>query len=369
MSAISNDPVNTSKRIGWVDAAKGIGILLVVLGHNQINSYVHNIHDLIYSFHMPLFFILAGMFLKPEQSFGTLAKRRFFSTLRPYLLILAVIYGVTIFFSATALGVVLPRLLKILFYALPNYYDTWMPLWFLPHLFVLSLFSWAVVRLVYRHLGPLWLRAIFLTGMLLCGVLALNVFSKIDVKLFGGFVIKGSLPWSADLLLITCAFFLIGYELRRSLPDVVLTSKWTVFISASIWLGLRFAFPAASLDLALRRYDFFAIVTLETLAACLLIFSLCRHLEGWGGNFFQALSKLGQYSIIILIFHGPIQFATFYKVYDLFPNEWLASGVAFLAGVGLPVLFCELVLPGNPRLAGWFGLSFGQEAVATDEHG
>lgn len=37
-----------------IDVAKGIGILLVVLGHTYYNSQI------IYSFHMPLFFILSG---------------------------------------------------------------------------------------------------------------------------------------------------------------------------------------------------------------------------------------------------------------------------------------------------------------------
>jgi len=356
----SNPPADLPKRIGWVDAAKGIGILLVVLGHNQINSYTHLFHLLIYSFHMPLFFILAGMFLKPEYGFWTLAKRRFLSTLRPYLLIIGIIYAVYLFFSAMPVMDVLLRMLKTLFYSLPSYYETWIPLWFLPHLFLLSLFAWVVVRLVYKRLGPTWLRLAFLAGMLFCGVLLLNWSSKVNVTLFGKLaIVRGALPWSADLLLITGAFFLIGYELRRSLPEAVLASKWTPLISAIIWLGLCFAFPY-ELDLASRIYEFFPVVTLEILSACLLVFSLSYHLEKLGGKIFQSLSTLGKYSIIILIFHGPIQFAAFYKVLALFPNTWLAAGVAFLAGVGIPVLFCEFVLRGNPRLAGWFGLSFTQ---------
>lgn len=354
---ITNQPVSPIKRIGWVDAAKGIGILLVVLGHNQINSDAPGLHDSIYSFHMPLFFILAGMFLKPEQSFWMLLKRRFFSTLRPYLLVLGLIYGLTFLFTKAATVVVLTRLFKALFYALPNYFDTWMPLWFLPHLFLVSLFTWLVIRLVYRHLGPIWLRVIFLVGMLLGGVLALTWFAKINFTLFGVLEIKSRLPWSLDLLLITSAFFLIGYELRRSLPDALLASKWTPLISALLWLGLRFAFPAANLDLASREYGFFPIVTLEALSACLLVFSLCRHWENRGGKIFEWARLLGQYSIIILILHGSLQFALYYKVTELLKNIWLADAVSFLAGVGLPVLFCQLVLKGNPRLAGWFGFS------------
>ena len=59
------------QRVVWIDYAKGIGIFLVVYGHvirglkdsNIINESFFNISDkFVYSFHMPLFFILSGMF-------------------------------------------------------------------------------------------------------------------------------------------------------------------------------------------------------------------------------------------------------------------------------------------------------------------
>ena len=46
----------TKKRLNYLDYAKGIGILLVVLGHIYNNS----VKLWIYSFHMPLFFIISG---------------------------------------------------------------------------------------------------------------------------------------------------------------------------------------------------------------------------------------------------------------------------------------------------------------------
>ena len=47
--------------ITW-DIAKGIGILLVVIGHSGCPIYLHN---LIYLFHMGLFFFISGIFLPP----------------------------------------------------------------------------------------------------------------------------------------------------------------------------------------------------------------------------------------------------------------------------------------------------------------
>lgn len=51
------------KRISSIDVAKGLGILIVVLGHILGESDFF-LEKLIFSFHMPLFFILSGFVLK-----------------------------------------------------------------------------------------------------------------------------------------------------------------------------------------------------------------------------------------------------------------------------------------------------------------
>lgn len=66
----------TSKRLTYIDIAKGIGIFLVVVGHCipdatsatgiAIPAY-RWLHDVIYSFHMPLFFFLAGFMVSRQK--------------------------------------------------------------------------------------------------------------------------------------------------------------------------------------------------------------------------------------------------------------------------------------------------------------
>lgn len=68
------------KRLVHIDFLKGIGIILVLLGHLPINGIIHM---QIYSFHMPLFFFCSGLFFKPKtivQGFKKDAK----SILIPY---------------------------------------------------------------------------------------------------------------------------------------------------------------------------------------------------------------------------------------------------------------------------------------------
>lgn len=49
------------ERLSWLDVLKGIGIILVVMGHIYSNSIIFN---WLYSFHMPLFFFSAGCVYK-----------------------------------------------------------------------------------------------------------------------------------------------------------------------------------------------------------------------------------------------------------------------------------------------------------------
>ena len=55
-------------RYSHLDVAKGIGIILVFIGH--LLSHDSYIGLTIYSFHMPLFFIVSGVFAKTYKDQG-----------------------------------------------------------------------------------------------------------------------------------------------------------------------------------------------------------------------------------------------------------------------------------------------------------
>lgn len=55
------------KRIAYIDTAKGVTILLVIIGHCAWIKSVPGLDHLIYSFHIPLFFIVSGMFTKKSR--------------------------------------------------------------------------------------------------------------------------------------------------------------------------------------------------------------------------------------------------------------------------------------------------------------
>ena len=52
------------QRLDYIDAAKAIAIILVIIGHCYWVGAVPRLRNIIYSFHMPLFFVVSGFFIK-----------------------------------------------------------------------------------------------------------------------------------------------------------------------------------------------------------------------------------------------------------------------------------------------------------------
>ena len=104
-----NEAKKTS-RIPWIDALKGLTILAVVIGH-CLNGYLNAnsfpevqtvfrlLHDGIYAYHMPLFFLISGYtFYMAYVRDGTLDRRRFFIQLGN-LVLLYVVWAVLLWVS------------------------------------------------------------------------------------------------------------------------------------------------------------------------------------------------------------------------------------------------------------------------------
>ncbi len=73
-------------RLAYIDMVKGVGIILVVIGHSTYVS--EGVLTWLASFHMPLFFIVSGILFAHRHSerehFGAYVKKRFFGMMVPY---------------------------------------------------------------------------------------------------------------------------------------------------------------------------------------------------------------------------------------------------------------------------------------------
>jgi len=143
--------VKEKRRLDF-DYLRGIGIILVVLGHTQVPGFVGNT---IYLFHLALFYFASGFFFSQSANFRSLLKKKVISLYLPWLkygLLFLVLHnlfvnchfyaGVNSFFSIRDYIV---HLLKILCFIGTD--ELLGPIWFLRSLFLCNLFFFCLVKI------------------------------------------------------------------------------------------------------------------------------------------------------------------------------------------------------------------------------
>ncbi|RIK53716.1 MAG: hypothetical protein DCC59_06230 [Chloroflexi bacterium] len=348
--------VVAARRIDYIDIAKGIGIVLVVMGHNDFALISPFGHKLIYSFHMPMFFFMSGMFSKPDMSFWAFARRRFERVLRPFFFTILLIYFMTSSFSKVSISVATSRVFKAM-YGNGHYLD-WVQLWFLPHLFVVSLFAWFFIQAVRRS-RLFNVRWVILVMIYVAGVLGIALFWPFEFNLLGKEYTIFGLPYSLDIVFVSGFFFLLGHELHKKRPDSLLENPLTLFISGFTLILLVWYFPS-TIDLNTRQFDSLFINTGEALLGILFILTIAKQMErvGWLSSLFR---YIGQASLVILIFQVPIQDYWGQKILALANNRPFSYWVSFLAGVIGPIVINALFIRPNPILREWFSQHVPQE--------
>ncbi len=346
-----------TKRIDYLDIAKGIGILLVVMGHNDFELISPLLNKLFHAFRMPLFFFVSGMFFNLEQPFLRLLRRRFESVLKPYFVIALIIYIVTLSFSRASLLVTTTQLLKS-FYATPRYID-WVPLWFLPHLFAVNIFAFWFYWLV-KHSRLPWLKWVLLPIVLIIGVLTIDRFWPITLTFSGKqFSIYG-LPFSLDLVLISGFFFILGKEIKILEPGRLFSNPLPGIFSGVILLCMVILLPQ-NLDLSTRIFDSLVVNTIEAALGILFVLTIARLIEK--NPFLLTIFRyIGQSSLIILIFHLPIEEAWGEKMLSIFHNPVISFWIAYTASILGPILINHYLIKPNHFVRSWFG----QQPIPND---
>ncbi len=268
----------------WVDYAKGIGIILVVYGHvahgifsaglNMDKSMFMLVESVIYSFHMPLFFFLSGLFFlasMERRGAVSLLRSKVDTILYPYV-IWSLLQGMTEVALShyvnghTTVGQVLSL--------------AWSPraqFWFLYVLF----FAFALATLLFRRSSIIWGSSIFIGsiifyffGWILPNIYLINMLSHFFVYFTAG-------VFAAFLL---CKFD--SFETKWLIPFLALFvfSQWIFHIE----MGLNYNSTAAC----------------EKLLLGLISVGFVVFLAQWLTRFnMRWLAYLGQQSMTIYLVH------------------------------------------------------------------
>jgi fucose 4-O-acetylase-like acetyltransferase len=272
-------------RFQWVDIAKGIGIILVVYGHvvrglhssKIIGEQIFYFSDtLVYSFHMPLFFVLAGLFFMKSMgkyTSGKLFVEKCKTILYPYIIWSLFQTGTKIMLSKFTNGGEelnsLNSLLTCLFIPRAQF-------WFLFALFFINLFNLLLIS-VFRHI---WLIISIIIGL---------VYYLFPVSLF---VFSNALHY---LIFFNIGILASNILLNNSFLKTASKLSFLV-ISILLFLIVEYVYVCKSL-----RISFYSLIT--ALTGLFLVIQTAYKIDTYRGFPSKLLNFVGRYSLEIYILH------------------------------------------------------------------
>jgi acyltransferase len=344
----------------WIDAARGIGISLVVAGHMDIPK---PLMAYIYCFHLPLFFFLSGLLHRPRRV-AELATRRVRTLLVPYLLFSGVGLAVYGLMGVYPLADYPHELAGIVYGTASGPYRTPLtPLWFLLCLFTTEVvFAWIVA---------------------VAGGRSIRVFAAVSMLAAVGFINSKSarlvLPWGMSTSLVALLFFGLGawssrVASRLRAMDDAAKAGAMVLLGAIVWLAVRMN---ARGNMAYNSYDRVPIFLLGSVAGIGMTVLLAMLAESlWHGStrpqaagasgglmgrlpgalgtaLVTGLLYLGRNTLIILPMHIVASRFAIYCLTELplrpgsTPNEVVEKSLTLMLLLGSVGLFrrCPLVIP------------------------
>lgn len=303
-----------------IDVAKGLAIVLMVAGHYlpaDSPAWWVTLHDLIYTFHMPVFFFAAGYLwsMRPNEGYGEYLRRKVHRLLAPYVAIVGFYLGIKLL-AGLVIDLEHPArpLDAVLAFTDPAHSFTPF-LWFLGVLFAVYAAFPPIARL-----GP---PAIAASGVLSLAVYLLREGCYVPAVSHG------------------YCFFTAGYAARRWFALDRPASGWMDLAGLPMlcaFLATAALWPRST---ELRR----AAVGSLGLAAVYLLAraAVCRGLPG-----VPVLSRLGRSCMTIYLFHTLFEGAAETVIYRVPALEGLPfavqAGAAVAAGVVLPIVWEELAL-------------------------
>lgn len=204
-AAVAPKPLSKNARTEWIDATKGLGIVLIVVGHIYSIRTPSLAYVYIYSFHVPLFFFIAGVTLRPGVGpLVSVVARKVRTLLVPYLWYSMLGYLIYLagYLMVQHRGISIPQfdyglwppLAGILYGTIGEGRLINGPLWFVVALFWTFLFGY-VINTYIRRAAWQWVAVVTFsaTGLWLAGQVAL--------------------PFSGVPALISLVFFQAGYRM------------------------------------------------------------------------------------------------------------------------------------------------------------
>lgn len=289
--------MDKSKRLSYIDMAKGIAIILVVAGHSTLMG--KGPLTFITSFHMPLFFIISGLLFyyknTKSEDFKSFARKRFFGMMVPYISF-SVIYLIFYYLQLKSSELITPEYIHDAYLQTFSLYGISV-LWFLPAIFFGEIiFYFLIKKLPGKIAAPIIIVCAFIPT-LLKGRLDVLIPDTITtdalrfLRLFLVFLLR--LPGAVAFLGIGCA---LGVIKEKSMPIKPVLEVLIAVLLIGADAGL--AFLNGGVDMHYVSYNNPFLFYIAATSASLGILLICKHLPN-----IRPLSFFGKNSLIVMLTH------------------------------------------------------------------
>lgn len=337
-------------RLISIDIARGIAILAIIIGHMGL----YNLNRIVYTFHVPIFFLITGYFVSDNVTIKEIINKRLKTLIIPYIVCciwIIVLNGVkTFIISNGQLQMILKGSAEFLAAAmygagtdwkLPFHIKSIGAIWFLLAAF------WGEILLRLSLKLKEYYRIIFLTMILLAAILSCK---------------KILLPLSIQPGMAAAFFMYLGYLGKKIVPQAKCMAKEVqivgIFCALIIWLEFIVKFDAFYLvrcELGQTVINIF-----RSVCACVVIFWFSKKIEN-KKIISSRLAYIGKYSVIVLQLHIiEMNFIPWEGLIKLVTGDSMSQLTMKIIALACKIFFCMIgtyILSQNVFLKRMFGIN------------
>lgn len=284
---IKDNTIN-NKRDVTLDMMKGVGIFSVVLAH-----FISSCRHLIYSFHMPLFFIISGILFSPRGIKETIHKD-FKRLVVPYLIVCLIYLILDLLRTIVThenIGVSILKISSnIIFPQYKPQLSSFLTLnlgglmiWFLLALFwCKTIYNIFVNKIKTNMTIPI---------SFILSVLAIHIDDYID------------LPFSILNGMGALFFFAIGYWIKKNKNKFPCQLLISFIICTIVWLFFAIFTSKQNIELYANRYDLYPLDILIAIGGTFIVWILCKYIFYRFTIINKILVLSGRNSLLIYCLH------------------------------------------------------------------
>ena len=347
------------KRLKYIDALKGLGIILVVLGHTILeylypidlkyfflfNSLIYIkynvLYNFIYSFHIPLFFIISGYLIyhKYQNNFNDINYKNLIKkTIIPYEIFSIIAITINLIVDFYFGDNFVENLNKNIVYTL--IFDGFSALWFLPTLLI----SKTIFLFINKNFSQKQKCILYIVLTIITYFFSLNynfyywINNSINIKTI--FVLISNI---INRSIIGTIFIMIGYTsyyFINNQSNKILNIIISIII---IFINIVLSMFNEGVDLhysVINNPILYYYLAISTSISLIVLFKLMYN------KFFIPLEFLGKNSLLIMCTHYPFQIirvlSHYIKTNNVYTNEFIIFIFTMIIEIIIIILINEL---------------------------